>query len=498
MLIRKKILLATAIPISLLILQVIFVNYFIRELQSAVRFIGAAQSVIEADLSAKDQLSELRREIKNVPQVYVQSTHSPIRIDPLWREISQKITSISASSVLTSINTNTIESVKSEYQLAELEISNIQHLLEDASPDMDTLLVHAISTNNALEELDQTLSRLAIELRQQLQEAVDREQLIHNRPIIAGAVIGGLAILLLMILVWFFVDKGIVRRLTRLSQSMLAIAGGDLHAKLPTQQSNDEIGSMSKALSIFQENAIEIQDSNRREIIQKRKQRQFWLEHMASFLRHEVKNKQVGAEQSIRLLASKEGENPQVSKYCERATSSLVDMKELINCTVDAADVESALISEDFTKIYIPNLIVNYTKKMNDHFDAGIICINDIAESCYVWGDQLRLEQMMDKLIDNALDFREFGTEVTIRLKQHNSSSICIEVENIGPVLNGDTRELFRLSYSARTSDKKVQGNVGFGLFVAMRIADYHNGSIEAASTDTGAVFTVCLPVTKH
>ena len=63
--IRNKMLLAMSVPIGLLIVQVLAVNYFIRELQSAVSFIGSAHTAIEADFVAAELVSKLRSEVKN-------------------------------------------------------------------------------------------------------------------------------------------------------------------------------------------------------------------------------------------------------------------------------------------------------------------------------------------------------------------------------------------------------------------------------------------------
>lgn len=494
MLIRNKLLLATAIPILLFVIQVLTVNFFIRELQLAVQFIGTAQNVIEADLRAIDLVKELQTQIKNAPQTYVQPNDSVKAINRLWKGIALNSELINTSSATRSINTETVTSFQLAYDRANDEINSLSAVLVDQSSNFNKLLLHAISSNNALVKLDQTLASLSVELRQQLQLAVDKERSIHNRPIIAGVVIGSVAVALLMLLVWVFVDRGIVRRLTRLSQSMLAIAGGDLHAPLPTHQSTDEIGKMAQALTVFQDNAIEIQENNLREITQARKQRQFWLEHMASFLRHELKNKQVGAEQSIRLLTSKESQNPQVIKYCERASASLVDMKELINSTVDAADIESALLSEDYAAIDMHNFLQTYMEKMNEPIGVGLTYFSSTSEICMVNGDRQRLEQMLDKLVSNAMDFRIPDTDVIIRLGKSGDKHITVTVENQGPTLPANSQDLFGLSFSVRSKEKKQQGNVGFGLFVARRIVEYHNGTIVAGNTVNGPVFTICLP----
>ena len=495
MLIRKKLLLATTIPIGLLVVQVLLVNVFIRELQLAVQFIGSAQQVIEADLKAKDVLVELRKQIKNIPQIYVQPNNSPSLIAPLWQEIGHNMNLINNSSVISTVNVDVVASVQSAYAKAEKELEKLTLAVESGSATFNALLLHAITTNDALNNLDRWLVELAVELRFQLQQAVDREQEIHNRPVIAGAVVGGLAVTLLIILIWLFVEKGIIRRLTQLSQSMLGIAGGDLHTEVLAHQSADEIGKMSQALSIFRDNAIEIRENNLREVAQQRKQRQFWLEHMASFLRHEVKNKQVGAEQSIRLLSSKESSNSQVTKYCNRATTSLVEMRELINNTVDAADIESSLLSEDFTVLDVQNLLHIYTQKMTEQIGERLVLRDETIERCYIKGDEHRLKQMLDKLVSNALDFKYAGTEVTICLAKNADEQVSIGVNNKGPNLQKDKQVLFGLSYSLRSPEKKRPENVGFGLFVARRIADYHNGVIEADNTDCGVSFTVYLPL---
>ncbi len=68
------------------------------------------------------------------------------------------------------------------------------------------------------------------------------------------------------LIVWFYVDRRIIARLTALSRSMLAIAGGDLKATLPAADGGDEISGMAKALIVFRDTAVEVAQSNMREI----------------------------------------------------------------------------------------------------------------------------------------------------------------------------------------------------------------------------------------
>jgi adenylate cyclase len=84
-----------------------------------------------------------------------------------------------------------------------------------------------------------------------------------GRSVLFGVVT--LSLLSSLLIVWLYVDRNLVARLRALSDSMLAIAGGNLRAPLPSD-SGDEIGQMVKALAVFRDTAIEIEDKNLREV----------------------------------------------------------------------------------------------------------------------------------------------------------------------------------------------------------------------------------------
>jgi adenylate cyclase len=81
----------------------------------------------------------------------------------------------------------------------------------------------------------------------------------------------GLAVVVVLSLIgsaligWLYVGRNIVARLTALSDRMLTLAKGDLKSPLP-QGGTDEIGRMAEALSVFRATAIEMEETNLREI----------------------------------------------------------------------------------------------------------------------------------------------------------------------------------------------------------------------------------------
>ncbi len=60
---------------------------------------------------------------------------------------------------------------------------------------------------------------------------------------------------------WLWVGNGMVRRLSRMSERMRNMAGGDLETPVP-EVCEDEIGELANALEVFREQALEVQRLN--------------------------------------------------------------------------------------------------------------------------------------------------------------------------------------------------------------------------------------------
>ncbi len=113
--------------------------------------------------------------------------------------------------------------------------------------------------------LTEAVDKLVARARNDMATA-NREALSARRfSLSVTAVAVALSLLSSALIVWLYVGRNLVARLTALSNSMLAIAGGNLKAELPTS-GGDEIGRMAEALTIFRDTAVEIEDKNLREI----------------------------------------------------------------------------------------------------------------------------------------------------------------------------------------------------------------------------------------
>jgi PAS domain S-box-containing protein len=114
-------------------------------------------------------------------------------------------------------------------------------------------------------------------------------------------------------------------------------------------------------------------------------------------------------------------------------------------------------------------------------------------------GDRLRIGQVVDNLVSNALKFTPAGGNVEVRAYPHRSA-VRIEVTDTGMGISDDEQsQLFeRFFRTARAQEEAIPG-VGLGLSISKAIVEAHDGRIAVRSKEgVGTTFFVDLPVTAQ
>jgi signal transduction histidine kinase len=113
-------------------------------------------------------------------------------------------------------------------------------------------------------------------------------------------------------------------------------------------------------------------------------------------------------------------------------------------------------------------------------------------------GDALRLEQVLQNLIGNAIKYSPAGGLVSVRVERRSEwAYVDVTDQGIG-IPQEAVAKLFERFYRASNVDGRGIGGMGIGLYVVKEIVTLHGGKIAVTSQEgEGSTFTICLPLVR-
>jgi signal transduction histidine kinase len=111
-------------------------------------------------------------------------------------------------------------------------------------------------------------------------------------------------------------------------------------------------------------------------------------------------------------------------------------------------------------------------------------------------GDELRLEQVIQNLVQNAIKYSPNGGLVEVRAARRGAMA-CISVTDQGMgIPQAALSRLFTRFYRAPNVDPQHISGMGVGLYVVKEIVSLHGGEADVESQEgVGSTFTICLPL---
>ena len=108
------------------------------------------------------------------------------------------------------------------------------------------------------------------------------------------------------------------------------------------------------------------------------------------------------------------------------------------------------------------------------------------------------ISQAFSNIIENAVKYSKRESEIVIDGEFiEGSDVVCVSITNRGiPLRHGDVNTIFDRGYRTEEAKNQYPAGTGFGLYIARRIVDIHEGAISAVPLDDGRVrFEVALSV---
>ncbi len=186
----------------------------------------------------------------------------------------------------------------------------------------------------------------------------------------------------------------------------------------------------------------------------------------------------------------------------ETAQRCAYSLLALLNDILDLSKIEAGKMLFERTPMspatVVEDCVKSYLAKAHQN---GVALTYDarIPAGERVYGDPLRLRQIVTNLVSNAVKFTERGSVAVIAemtTLAGGRQGIRVEVRDTGTGIASDKlAHIFEKFTQADSSTTRKYGGTGLGLAISRQLAELQGGTIAAASAlGKGSVFTVTLP----
>ena len=192
-------------------------------------------------------------------------------------------------------------------------------------------------------------------------------------------------------------------------------------------------------------------------------------------------------------------------EYLNSVQNASKTLLSLINDILDYSKIEAGHLHFEHSKFLLSDVIGSTLELFKLKFDEkGLKLITELDTNLpqHLIGDSLRLGQILNNLINNAIKFTEKG-EIRIIVKASavpdfpSKTKLLFSVQDTGIGISARYMpQLFSPFTQAETSISRRFGGTGLGLSIAKRLVDMMEGEISASSAEgQGSVFSSIEPI---
>jgi signal transduction histidine kinase len=214
---------------------------------------------------------------------------------------------------------------------------------------------------------------------------------------------------------------------------------------------------------------------------------------------HELKTPLTTLLGTAHLMLRRAEQDGDLAERYRRATASIAEQSDRLSALVeqflDLSRIERGLFVVERAPLDLAALLRQLSELVQPTLEHHRLELGG-EPSLTVQGDALRLEEVFQQLISNAVKYSPDGGSIALRLERRESwAAVIVRDQGIG-IPSESLGRLFERFYRAPNTEAHFIRGLGIGLYMAQNIVAMHGGSIEVASAEgQGSAFTVLLPL---
>lgn len=204
-------------------------------------------------------------------------------------------------------------------------------------------------------------------------------------------------------------------------------------------------------------------------------------------------------------LSRRKVEDKDVHDLLSTAKTSSLNLLDIINSVLDISKIEAGKFVLFEKKFDLEKLLkeVYEENKVKIKTDQVKLILDPFtgSQSLFV-SDNLRIKQVLNNLVDNAIKFTETGAvHISHDLRETDTGVLCnIRVQDTGiGIEKKDQERLFESFIQADGSFTRQKGGTGLGLAISKNIIEKLGGTLVCDSTPgIGTTFSLAIPLKRY
>ncbi|MBW4580895.1 MAG: response regulator [Tildeniella nuda ZEHNDER 1965/U140] len=212
-----------------------------------------------------------------------------------------------------------------------------------------------------------------------------------------------------------------------------------------------------------------------------------------------------------RLLRSRQLDEETIVRALETIERNALAQAQLIDDILDVSQIVRGKLRLKCQVLNLVTVVEAAIESVRPMLEVKAIQLESLLDPAVgeIWGDSIRLQQVVWNLLTNAIKFTPTNGRMTVQLslaqerslsatEQPDIRSAQIRISDTGSGISPDfLPHVFDRFRQADSTTSRPQSGLGLGLAIVRHLVEQHKGNVQAesAGVDQGATFIVTLPL---